>query len=302
MKMIRNLMLLITTSTLFVACGEKASHHKTPGGMPYQVYEGKGGDSVLQGSFIKIHVTQKVNDSVYFTSNDKIPVYFQVTEARPYDISEVWTKVRVGDSIVAVQMMDTFIKRNPQDMPPHFKNGDKIYTYAKILDVFTSDSAKLADKLKEEQQFLANEIKSIEKYLDDKNLKWQKTPSGVYVEILNPGTGNLIDSGKYVSLNYTGTTFSGVKFDSNTDTSFHHTEPLSFTVGNKEMIGGFDEAMRYLRMGAKARIYIPSMLAYADRPNSPLIKPYEKLIFDLEVTNVQEKAPATQIMPPPPGQ
>lgn len=295
--MIRNLMMILSVATLFAACDKKSSHRKTPGGMPYQVFEGKGGDTIYKGSYIKIHVTQKVNDSVYFTSTDKLPVYFMVTEPQPYDISEVWTKVRVGDSIIAVQMMDTFIKRSPQSLPPHFKNGDKITTYAKILGVFVSDSLKMADKMKIEKDFLDNEIVSIEKYLADKKLKGVKTPSGAYVEILNPGTGNNIESGNYVSVNYTGTTFEGVKFDSNTDTSFQHVEPLSFTVGRAEMIQGFDEAMKFLKPGAKARVYIPSMLAYADRPGSALIKPYEKLIFEIEVTNVQDQAPSGIKMP-----
>jgi FKBP-type peptidyl-prolyl cis-trans isomerase len=54
--------------------------------------------------------------------------------------------------------------------------------------------------------------------------------------------------------------------------------------------------MTFMKKGTKARIYLPSMLAYADRPNSPKIKPYEILIFDTEVTDVQNAAPA---MPQP---
>ena len=296
MKITRILTMVFVAAVLFSACGKKASHQKTPGGLAYQVFEGKGGDSVRQGDFIKVHVTQKVNDSVYFTSTDKLPIYFNVTEAQPYDISEIWTKVRVGDSIVAVQMMDTFIKRNPQRVPPNFRNGDRIYTLAKVLAVFKNDSLKLADKTREENLFKDAEVRKIEKYMADKNLKGQKTPSGVYVETLTPGAGENIKAGQYVSVNYTGTSFSGEKFDSNTDSSFQHVEPLRFTVGRQEMIPGFDEAMTFMKKGTKARIYLPSMLAYADRPNSPKIKPYEILIFDIEVTDVQNAAPA---MPQP---
>jgi FKBP-type peptidyl-prolyl cis-trans isomerase len=289
--------MVLAASILFSACGKKASHRKTPGGLAYQVYEGKGGDSVRQGDFIKVHVTQKVNDSVYFTSTDKLPIYFNVTESQPYDVSEIWSKVRVGDSIVAVQMMDTFIKRNPQSVPQQFRNGDRIYTLAKVLAVFRNDSLKMADKKKEEDLFVQAEVKKIEKYMADKNVKGVKTPSGVYVETLSPGVGENIRPGQYVSVNYTGTSFSGVKFDSNTDSTFQHLDPLKFTVGRKEMIDGLDEAMTYMKKGTKARIYIPSMRAYADRPTSPNIKPYEILIFDIEVLDVQDSAPA-QPQPP----
>jgi FKBP-type peptidyl-prolyl cis-trans isomerase len=291
MKLFNKWLMIAAAGILFTACS-KVSHRKTPGGMPYQVFKGKGGEAIYKGDFLKVHVTQKVNDSVYFTTDDKLPAYFPVMDAQPYDVSEVWTKIKVGDSIVAIQMMDTFLKRNPGSLPPHFKNGDKIYTHAKILGRFKNDSLMQVDKKKTEDEFLLAEIRKIEQYLASKNIKAEKTPSGVYVETLTPGTGNLIDSGNYVFVNYTGKTLAGVTFDSNVDTAFRHVQPLTFTVGRQEMVRGFDEAMTLLRRGSKARIYIPSMLAYADRPNSPLIKPYEILTFELEVTDVKDKAPA----------
>jgi FKBP-type peptidyl-prolyl cis-trans isomerase len=295
MRINTNLIWIFATAALMTGCKEKSISGKTPGGLAYQVYGGKGGDSVRKGDFIKVHVTQKINDSVYFTSTDKFPIYFAVGESQPYDISEIWTRVREGDSIVAVQMMDTFIKRNPQSVPPEFKNGDRIYTLAKVLAVFKSDSLQQLDKVKEEANFKASEISKIEKYLADKNLKAVKSPSGVYVETLTEGTGDLIKPGQYVSLKYTGTSFSGVKFDSNVDSSFNHTDPLNFTVGRQEMVEGFDEAMTLMMKGTRARIYIPSMLGYKDRPRSPAIKPYEILIFDIEVLDVQNSAP---VVPP----
>ena len=297
MKINTNLIWVFAAAALMTGCKEKSISGKTPGGLPYQVYKGKGGDSVKMGDFIKVHVTQKVNDSVYFTSTDKFPIYFSVGESQPYDISEIWTRVRAGDSIVAVQMMDTFIKRNPQSVPPEFRNGDRIYTLAKVLAVFKTDSLQQLDKAKEEENFKVAEISKIEKYLADKNVKATKSPNGVYVETLTEGTGDLIKPGQYVSLKYTGTSFSGVKFDSNVDTSFNHTDPLNFTVGRGEMIQGFDEAMTLMKKGTRARIYIPSMLGYKDRPGTPAIKPYEILIFEIEVLDVQNSAPAV----PPPG-
>ena len=111
------------------------------------------------------------------------------------------------------------------------------------------------------------------------------------MEVIKPGDGNMIDSGNVVSVNYTGVSFSGKKFDSNVDTAFRHVEPMSFPVGMGQMIKGFDEAMRFLSLNAEAKVYIPSMLAYGPRPMSPDIKPYEHLIFDIKVVGVKESAP-----------
>src|SRR5688572_753181 len=239
MNKIRIFALLVITLAFAAGC-KNASHRKTPGGMPYKVYEGKGNKKIMPGNFIKVHFTQKIKDSVYFTTFDKLPMYLRVNEQPdPYDLSEIWAQLKVGDSVVTTQMMDTFIMRKPENVPPHFKKGDMINTYIRILDVFATDSLARMDNEKVKADWLNNEIAFLEKYLKEKNIPVQKTPSGAFVEIIEPGTGNLGDSGKYVSVNYTGTSFSGKVFDSNTDSTFQHVAPISFTVGNKEMIVGF---------------------------------------------------------------
>ena len=112
-----------------------------------------------------------------------------------------------------------------------------------------------------------------------------------------PNSGILvINNGSTIEhVNYTGKTFEGKVFDSNTDTTFKHVEPLRFSVGVGQMIKGFDEAMPYLRKGGKGKIYIPSLLGYgaAPPPGGP-IKPYDHLIFEVEITDVQAKAPETK--------
>ncbi len=290
MKIFRNLLLILISAGTFLAGCSKVSHRKTPGGMPYQVFKGSGGDKIQKGNFIKVLLTQKVKDSVYFTTGET-PIYIPVSESQPYDISETWTKLKVGDSIVAIQMMDTFIKRNPQGIPPEFKNGDRITTYVKVLAVFTSDSLRMKDEEKMRDEKLVQEIKFVENWIAEKNVKTDKTPSGAFIETITPGTGNTPDTGNYVTVNYTGRTFAGVTFDSNTDTAFKHVEPYSFAVAKGAMIKGFDEAVMMMRKGGKARAYIPSTLAYGPRPNSPLIKPYEHLIFDLELVDVKPAPP-----------
>ncbi|HZH95412.1 MAG TPA: FKBP-type peptidyl-prolyl cis-trans isomerase, partial [Flavisolibacter sp.] len=77
-----------------------------------------------------------------------------------------------------------------------------------------------------------------------------------------------------------------------------HTEPLSFQVGAGQMIRGLDEGIRLLKEGGRGRIYIPSTLAYGAQPPSPDIKPFENLIFDVQVVSVSDQAPPPPPMPP----
>lgn len=287
------LLLLFCCLAILAGCN-KVTYKKTAGGMPYQVFPSNSGQRVYAGSWIKLGFTQEIKDSVYFSTAGHPPLYLPVTtETRPYELSELWTSLYKGDSVVVTQMMDTFINRDPRNVRPEFKKGDRIVTYIKVLDILPNDSAYRIDNEKVQKEYLQQEIAYIEKYLADKKISAVKTPSGAFVEIINPGTGNPVDSGNYVTVNYTGTTFSGKKFDSNTDTSFHHAEPYPFVAGAGQMIKGFDEAVLLLKKGAVAKVYVPSILGYGGNTRQgSVIKPYDMLIFDLEIVDVKDKAPA----------
>lgn len=262
----------------------------SPGGLPCTLYPGDGGPEVKVGNYIKVHFTQTIKDSVYFSTVGKLPLYLFVDSiTRPYDLSEVWTMLRKGDNVLVTQLMDTFIARVPGAVPPEFKKGDKIITFVRVLDVFATAELSKKDEEKEKAKWLQEEIATVRKYLAAKNIISQRTPGGVFVEIINPGEGNPIVSGQKVLVNYTGLTFSGKKFDSNTDPSFGHPEPLPFTVGAGQMIKGFDESMLLMRKGTVARVYIPSLLAYGSRQVSADIKPYENLIFEITVLEVKDQ-------------
>ena len=288
---------------MIVSCKNDLSFKKTNGGMPYKVYEGTNGKKLKVGDIIKVQVIQKIKDSVSVDTHKKIPWYTRVDSVdTAYDIAEIWRHLKIDDSIVTVQMIDTFIKRAPDRVPPYFKNGDKITTSYKIVNAFPSMEAYTADFKIEQDRFLANETAEIQDYLAKKNIKAEKTGKGTFVEIKNPGTGVPIDSGKYVTLNYTGTSYSGKVFDSNTIDSFGHKQPLGFTVDVTPMgVSAFHEGIKLLKKGGVGTFYIPSMLAYGGNAPSPDIKPYEHLIFDIEVVDVKDKAPdVNNGMPPPP--
>ena len=92
-----------------------------------------------------------------------------------------------------------------------------------------NDSLAQEDQRKDNDKLVANEKEDIKKYLAVNKIEGVKeTPSGAFIKILNPGTGNLIDSGNYVSVRYKGMNWSGKIFDTNMDSSFGRTELLNF--------------------------------------------------------------------------
>jgi FKBP-type peptidyl-prolyl cis-trans isomerase FkpA len=282
---------------VFTSCG-KLDYKKSPSGLVYKIF-GNGKDSLIRnGNFIKFHIENRVNDSIYRSTFGGTPAYVQASySGEKYDISELWTKMRKGDSVIILQSLDTFLKRGVP-LPAEIKKGDRLIVTLKIVDVFTSDSAAQADQKKYQVAQAATEKEELKKYFKEKNIEGlQETASGAYVKIINPGTGVLVDSGKYVSVMYKGTSWSGKIFDTNMDTSFHHTEPLSFTVNVDPMIQGFVEGLKLLHNGAEAIFYIPSSLGYGANGRPPNIKPNENLIFNIKVVDVKDNAPEQTSMP-----
>ncbi|MFN5711116.1 MAG: FKBP-type peptidyl-prolyl cis-trans isomerase, partial [Bacteroidota bacterium] len=60
---------------------------------------------------------------------------------------------------------------------------------------------------------------------------------------------------------------------------------FEFTVGNGEVIPGWDEALLLMNSGGKATFIIPSNLAYGEMNQGP-IKPFSTLIFEVELLDV----------------
>lgn len=139
-----------------------------------------------------------------------------------------------------------------------------------------------------------DEEKMIRDYLDSRQLIAQRTASGLYYSIEKEGTGELCKAGDKVSMQYTGQLLDGTKFDSNVDSAFGHVQPFEFTLGQGQVIKGWDEGIALLKKGSKARLYIPSELAYGQTPfpgnnaNPKGIPPGSILIFDVDVMDIKK--------------
>jgi FKBP-type peptidyl-prolyl cis-trans isomerase len=293
MQFIKQLFLFGTVSLLLTACSE--SFQKTKSGLVYKIIPGKKkGAQVKPGAVIKFHVVVTQKDSVTYDSYGKIPAFAMVdSAARPYDITEIFPKLHVGDSAVVVQMIDSLAKMQGGQMPPGLKKGDKITIKMRVLDLYSDLQVANANYMKEMDLQKERDIKEVEAYLKSKNINSIKTPAGAYVEIINKGEGPLPDSGKQVSLKYTGTNLKGDKFDSNVDPAFGHTDTFKIVIGQMSSIQGFEEGVKQIAKGGKAKIYIPSMLGYGMQGAPPKIKPYDHLIFEVETIDIQVLKPET---------
>lgn len=302
MQLLKTMFCVAAVALAMTSCNN-VDFKKTKGGMPYKLFPSKEGKKAVVGGYLKVNITTKKNDSVLQTTYGGAASYIPVTaESQPYDISEIISTLKEGDSLYTVRLVDTFMKRTPGQLPPSFKKGDKIITSLKVLKVLKNEEETKVDYEKEQVTASAGQLKIDEKVLADyfakNNIKAEKIAGGTYVQMQMPGTGEPIAVGKFVSLKYKGMTLAGKVFDTNMDSSFKHTDPMDFVVGSQPMIKGFEEGIKMLREGSKARLFIPSTQAYGTNA-SPEIGQNANLIFDIEVLKVANQPPPSNNPPPP---
>ncbi|WP_272152076.1 peptidylprolyl isomerase [Tenacibaculum aiptasiae] len=119
--------------------------------------------------------------------------------------------------------------------------------------------------------------------LDSVAAGYDETPSGLRYKILQNGEGKQATKGAMVSVHYKGQLLDGTVFDS----SYKRKQPIDFAIGVGQVIAGWDEGIQLLKVGDKARLVIPSNLAYGEAGAGGVIPPNATLIFDVELMNVK---------------
>ena len=111
-----------------------------------------------------------------------------------------------------------------------------------------------------------------------------KTDSGLIYWDTRVGNGQTAKEGSHVRVHYTGWLTTGKKFDSSVDAG----KPFDFTIGNREVIKGWEEGVAGMRVGGKRQLRIPPALGYGAEgtPGGP-IPANATLIFDIQLLGLQ---------------
>lgn len=107
----------------------------------------------------------------------------------------------------------------------------------------------------------------------------KKTDSGLAYKVLEAGSGKSPGPDSRVEVHYSGWTTDGKMFDSSVARGRTAKFPLN------GVIPGWTEGLQLMKEGATYRLWIPSKLAYENRPG----RPQGMLVFDVELVKVLDE-------------
>ena len=109
-------------------------------------------------------------------------------------------------------------------------------------------------------------------------------PEGLVVEVLQEGTGPVVESGRTIVVNYLGQIWEGHVFDN----SYDRGSVIDFPIGVGMVIGGWDKGLVGQNVGSRVLLSIPPEHGYGMRGMPPAgIKGTDTLVFVVDVVDVR---------------
>ena len=104
------------------------------------------------------------------------------------------------------------------------------------------------------------------------------------IETTQEGTGDKVTkAGDTISVHYTGKLEDGTKFDSSVDRG----TPFDFTIGQGQVIAGWEQGLLDMKVGEKRTLTIPSEMGYGAQGAGGIIPPDATLIFEVELMGIK---------------
>jgi FKBP-type peptidyl-prolyl cis-trans isomerase FkpA len=275
--------LLVVFASL--ACSSKyPGFDKTDSGLYYKLYKiskdtikPKVGDWVTLD--YKVTIKSKSKDSILLDSrkSSQGPVRLQIPVSDyKGDLYFGMSMMAAGDSAIFIIPADSLFKRTfKQPSRPPFVDSNSVvqfFVHMKTIE----DPANL----------MAKEQESLKKYIQANNITVAPTASGIYYVEKEKGKGMKIDSGVMVKIHFDVSLIDGKQIFSTRERG----EPIEFEYGKRFDTKGLEEAIKLTTKGTKAKVIVPSELAFGERGQGSLVPAYSTLIYDIEIANVQTKA------------
>ncbi|MCB0402277.1 MAG: FKBP-type peptidyl-prolyl cis-trans isomerase [Flavobacteriales bacterium] len=220
------------------------------------------------------HPNRYVSANIRILEGDRL-VYRQFKEevqAPKHQLAFLYHYLSEGDSAEFRIDRTAIIQAVPQ-LENTLKDADYLTAYVKI-EAYQTDQGKPMDPEMLEQVILNKYIKENKGY---------KEQSGWYKKSLRKGKGSKVERDREITIHYKGSFLNNLEFDNTYSGS-----GLTFNYGTPgQVIPGLEKALKGMREGEKAKIIIPSQLAFGEEGSSTqVVPPYTSLVYELEIVKI----------------
>ena len=277
---------LLAIAVLGVACSKHPGFKKDKEGLYYKFHIVNKGEAQPQmGDIVDLTFNMRIKDSVLY---ENAPLSMKVTESLfSGDIYAAFQKMHLGDSATFIIDGESFFSYFIGEEYP-FDSKD-LYFDMKLNQILPKEEFETMQAERMQQyELMIEELRVAEDslindYIIQNKIKVAPTEDGIYFIKTVSGKGKAVTLGSIVSVHYTGKLLDGAVFDS----SLEYGTPFEVTVGQGQVIPGWEKALLLMREGDKATVLIPSKFAYGNRGIDYVIPPCAPLVFDMEIMSVE---------------
>lgn len=271
------LIALFSILLVLTACNSEPDVIKNESGLSYTNDVIGTGKEIKEGDLISIHFKGWI-------INDSTNLFADWTNDSTKNMSLIASSYESPQPMKYVLGSEGFIKGSDEGMFGMMVGGKRTIIIPSNLaygnegfgPIPPNSSIKLVVEIVEAKESIQAKMWDVD------STKLKATKSGLKYSIVSEGEGTQVDSGKVVTVHYSGFLVDGTKFDS----SIERDEPFTLTVGVGQVIPGWDEGLKLLKQGSKARLVIPSEIGYGAFAIGK-IPANSTLIFDVEILEVK---------------
>ena len=284
----KNITGLILLVLIFFSCNNEKfkGYSVNEHGLYYKLYSiGNQEMYPKVGDLITVLVVFKTDkDSIIHQSAKKI-----ILSDSPYQgsLEEGLLTLSLGDSASFKLLADSFyIKGIKLPIPSYINSNSYLTAEIKITDIRPlNDDYPLNKNFIDGYEFKdMDELNILANYLRNNNINEHPIASGFYFIQETKTNGKQPVPGHGVKINYEGSFLDGRIFDS----TIEKNTPFEFVLGVKDqVIPGIEQALYLMHEGEKAKIIVPSFLAFGEKGSSTgIIPPFTPVVYQIELLQV----------------
>ncbi|MGI2257111.1 FKBP-type peptidyl-prolyl cis-trans isomerase [Candidatus Cardinium hertigii] len=282
-----------------------------PSGLSYKTIGKKSsGKKVQDGQWIQAFITMKVihrkeanqgshKESIWMNQQEYIFPFDNNFQSKNKRIAEMIGMMQEKQRVVFKCTPQYYLQqedpvRLAQLLKHHNLNQQDTLLIDIKLDKIMTDQAYSQMLAESRSAQLAKDKQLIIDYLTTHHIQAFSTDSGLFYTIDQPSQDSPVVKGQTIKVHYTGRLLDGTIFDTSVEevakannlyNPRRDYKPFEFQVGEGRVIQGWEEAFLFLKKHEKARLFIPSTLAYGRDGVKGGIPKNAILLFEVEVVD-----------------